>query len=576
MSTARFARKIRHHLRKHHHTKLFWRSWFYRCPKQFERLFQWFLTVAICVVVSAAIVRFATWAADPVETLLLVNAIGSIACVFLISKLRYYYDATDFPRLNTIALLPWTDRQWLYEFLRGTPGSLIPSICFSLITLCSAARLTVVTVDFKIGLAIAATAVQVLMIASLTLCVTSFSFKLLQSPRLSLWFGRIKIIAFVTIALLLYPPIAQQAVAWRLTDAIFLLPTAWPTAIFLASAGDLSITRASIGLFGCAVVAITIAAISIARLKTTFKVAEISFGPLGDGYLLCQDAWEVCQTRRDEWIAFEAKRSIAQTTNDPETDDLSDETMQSEAISYRNSLDVFWDNQGWLGRWFDADQRNVVAMQYLVLDSNRSPWQFFRYYTGLMVIAAVYFLIAPKYLPTTVAYAIPMLLASMALGIFGEATPPLAASYRSLPLLANQWLWPPVKFEYLRLIMLVPPAIILIMFTLVSTGHSYADTLKIVSITIVAPFAAIPTINLLMHSNATRDRFRILTILGAAIAVVPVVMVGIGGVVAQFALDWPVNLYCIPLIFIAISTFGKLICNWHDKGSVDHYVAPKN
>lgn len=186
MSTARFARQIRHQVRKHHNTKLFWRSWFYRCPKQFERVFQWFVIVAICVVVSAAIVRFATWAPDPVETLLLVNAIGSITCVFLISKLRYDYDVADFPRLNTIALLPWTDRQWFHEFLRGTVGSLIPAICFSIITLCSAAILPAFAFDFRIGLAVAAAAVQVLMIASFALYVTSFTFKLLQSPRLSL------------------------------------------------------------------------------------------------------------------------------------------------------------------------------------------------------------------------------------------------------------------------------------------------------------------------------------------------------------------------------------------------------
>jgi len=596
MSTARLARKIRYQLKKHHHTKLFWRSWFYRCPGQFERLFQRFLIVSICVVVSAVIAGLAARAADPVETLLLVNAIGSIACVFLISKTRHYYDATDFPRLNTIALLPWTDRQWLVEFLRGSAGSLIPPICFSLITLCSAAMLEAVAGDFKIGLAIAAAAIQVLMIASLALYVTSFSFQLLQSPRLSLWFGRIKIVAVVAMALLLYPPIAQQAVVWRLTDAIFLLPTAWPTAILLASAGDLSIAQASMGLIVCAVVAITIATLSIARLKTTFKVAEISFGPLGDGYLLCQETWEEYQIRRNQWIAFEAKQSIAQTTIeyssialdanectvDLETDDSPDETMhpdeimQSDASSYRISLDGFWENQGWLGRWFNADERNVVAMQHLAFDSNRSPWQFFRYHTGLMVIAAAYFLIAPKYLPTVVAYAVPWMFASMmALVIAGDFTTPLAASYRSLPLLANQWLWPPVKYQCLRLTMLVPPAVFLTIFVLANTGYSYADTMKILSIMITAPFIVIPVIRLLLYSHETRERLRWLTILGAAVVVVPVVLVGIGSVIAQFAFDWPTNLLCIPLTVISLAVFWKLICYWHDKGPVDHYVAPK-
>lgn len=561
MSTAGLARKIRYQLRKHHHTKLFWRSWFYRCPRQFERLFQLFLIVAIYTVVSAVIAGLAARAADPVATSLLINAIGSSACVFLISNPRYYYDVTDFPRLNTIALLPWTDRQWLYEFLRGTPRSLIPPICFSLITLCCTAMLPAVAGDLKISLAIAAAAVQVLMVASLSLYVTSFSFKLLQSPRLSLWFGRVKTFAFVAIAMLLYPPIAEQAVAWRLPDAIFLLPTAWPTAIFLASTGSLSITQASICLILCALLAIAIATLSIARLKKTFKVAEISFGPLGDGYLICQDTWEVYQIRRHQWIAFDAQQS--------------NETVLQDDVPYKNRLDGFWENQGWLGRWFNADERNVVAMQQLAIDSNRSPWQFFRYYTGLMVIAAVYFLIIPKYLPVVLAYAIPMLIASRALGILHDPATPLAASYRALPLLANQWLWPPVKYQYLRLTMLLPPAIILIIITSGSTGYSYADTMKILSITITAPFIVFPVLRLLLHSHETSDRLRGLTILGAAIVVVPVLIVGIGSVIAQFALDWPANLFCIPLIFIAIVIFRKLICYWHDKGPVDHYIAPK-
>lgn len=590
MSTARIARQIRYQLRKHHHTKLFWRSWFYRCPKQFEWLFQRFVIVAICVVVSAATVRFATWAPNPVDTLLLVNAIGSITGVFLISKLRYYYDVTDFPRLNTIALLPWTDRQWFHEFLRGTVGSLIPPLCFSLITLCSAAMLPAFVFDFNIGLAIAAAAVQVLMIASLALYVTSFAFKLLQLPLLSLWFGRIKIIAFVAIALLLYPPIAERIVSWRLSDAIFLLPTAWPTAIFLAAAGDLSVTQASFGLFGCAVIAITIATLSIARLKATFKVAEISFGPLGDGYLLCQDAWQLYQVRRNEWIAFEAAQSMAQTTDEcsraesdenacdveREADESWDEIMPPEAISHRNRLDAFWDNQGWLGRWFDADERNVVAMQHLAFDSRRSPWQFFRYYTRLMVIAAVYLMIVPKYLPTVVAYAIPMLFASMALGIFGDATTTLAAGYRSLPLLANQWLWPLVKYECLRLVMLVPPGIALITLVMMVDGYDSSTILKSLSIAVPLPFIIQATLRVVNHTNETRDRVRFTTILVVGGFVVPVILAGIASVIGQFALDWPMNLSCVPITLIALGILWKLICYWQDNGSVDHYVAPKN
>ena len=590
MSTASLARKIRHQLRKHHNTKLFWRSWFYRCPKQFEQLFQWFVIVAICMVVSAAIVRFATWAPDPVETLLLVNAIGSITCVFLISKLRYYYDVNDFPRLNTIALLPWTDRQWFYEFLRGTVGSLIPPICFSLITLCSAAMLPAFAFDFKIVLAVAAATVQVLMIASLALYVTSFAFKLLKSPRLSAWFGRIKIIAFVVIALLLYPPIADLIVSWRFSDAIFLLPTAWPTAIFLASAGDLSVTRASFRLFGCAVIAITIAAISLARMKKTFKVAEISFGPLGDGYLLCQDAWQVYQIRRNEWIAFEAEQAITQTPDecswaesdenacdvDREADESWDEIMPPEAITYRNRLDAFWDNQGWLTQWFDADQRNIVAMQHLVFDSHRSPSQFFRYYTGLMVIAAVYFLIASKYLPYTVAYAIPLMLASMALGVFGDSTTTLAAGYRSLPLLANQWLWPPIKYESLRLMMLVPPGIALTTLVMMADGYDSSMILKTLSIAVLLPFIILATLRLVNHGNETHDRIRFSTILVVGMLVVPVILAGVGSVIGQFALHWPMNLSCVPITLIALGILWKLICYWHNKGSVDHYVAPKN
>jgi len=590
MSTARFARQIRHQLRKHHNTKLFWRSWFYRYPKQVEQLFQWFVIVAICMVVSAAIVRFATWAPDPVETLLLVNAIGSITCVFLISKLRYYYDVSDFPRLNTIALLPWTDRQWFYEFLRGTVGSLIPPICFSLITLCSAAMLPALAFDFKIGLAVAVAAVQVLMIASLALYVTSFAFKLLQSPRLSAWFGRIKIIAFVVIALLLYPPIADLIVSWRLSDAIFLLPTAWPTAIFLASAGDLSVTQASFGLFGCAVMGLSIAAISLARMKATFKVAEISFGPLGDGYLLCQDEWQLYQVRRNEWIEFKAAQSMAQATDEcswagsdenacdveREADESWDEIMPPETISYRIGLDAFWDNQGWLGRWFDADQRNIVAMQHLVFDSRRSPWQFFRYYTGLMLIAAVYLLIAPKYLPTTVAYAIPLMFASMALGIFGDATTTLAASYRSLPLLTNQWLWPPLKYECLRLAMLVPPGITLITFVMMADGYDSSTILKTLSIAVPLPFIIQATLRLVNHTNETRDRIGFSAILVVGMFVIPVILAGIASVIGQFALDWPMNLSCVPITLIALGILWKLICYWQDKGSVDHYVAPKN
>jgi hypothetical protein len=589
MSTAEFASKIRYQLKKYHHTKLFWRSCFFRCPGQFEQVFQLFLTVAICACVSTVIAGLATRAVDPIETLLLLNAISSIACVFLISKLRYYYDATDFPRLNTIALLPWTDRQWLYEFLRGTLRSLIPPICFSLITLYSAARLSTLTGDYKTGLTIVAAMVQVLMVASLALYVTSYSLKLLQSPRWSLWLGRIKIIAFVAIAVLLYPPIAEQAISWRLSDAIFLLPPAWPTAIFRASIGDLSIIQTSISLFGCAVVAITIATLSIARLKKTFKVAEIAFGPLGDGYLLCQDAWEDYQFRRDAWATFEAEQSIVKTTIEsssaaldanaltvePKTDDSFDEIMQPVEISYRNSLDSFWENQGWLGRWFDPDQRNIVAMENLTFDSNRSPWQFFRYYTGLLVIAAVYFLVAPNYLPSNLAYAVPAMLAFMAMGVFSNATTPLAASYRSLPLLASHWLWPPVKYQYLRLMMLMPPGAALITIVMLIQGFDSSVILKGISLAVVLAFVIPPTLRLATHGQETRDRISVSTIIGVVVLVIPIIVAGIGGLIGQFALDWPTNLVCVPITLIALVALWKLICYWQDKGSVDHYLAPK-
>lgn len=589
MSTAELARKIRYELRKHHDAKLFWRSWLYRFPKQFERLYQLFLVVAICTVVSAAIVRFATWAPDPVETLLLVNAIGGIGCVFLIGRLRYFYDVNDFPRLNTIALLPWTDRQWLYEFLRGTVGSLIPPLCFSLITLCSAAMLPAFAGDYKIGLAITAAAVQVLMIASLALFITSFPFNLLRSPSLSLWFGRIKTVALFSVALLLYPPIAQQAVAWRLSNGIFLLPPAWPTAIFRASAGDLSIPEAFIGLFGFVVVAITILTISIVRLKRTFKVGEIFRGPIGYGFMICRDAWDAFH-QSSEWIAIEAEQSMAPATQqcgpadsgekasaaDPETDDSSNDIIEPKALPYRNSLDAFWDNQGWLGRWFDADQKNIVAMQYLVFDSHRSPWQFYRYYTGLMVIVAVYFLIAPQYLPSTVAYAIPLMFASMAMGIFREATTAVAASYRSLPLLANQWLWPPIKYEFLRMAMLVPPGITLITAVMMVDGYDSSTILKTLSIAVLLPFIIQATLKLLTHTNETRDRIRFSTILAIVMFVIPVILAVIASVIGQFALDWPMNLWCVPITLIAFAVLWKSICYWQDKGSVDHYVVPKN
>lgn len=593
MSTAGFARTIRRQLRKHHHERLFWRSWFYRWPKRFERSFQMLLTLGICVVVPSVIVIFVRQAVDPVHTLLLVNAIGSVACVFMTGKVRYYYDATDFPRLGTVALLPWTDHQWLYEFLRSAVGSLIPPICFSLVTLGSLTMLPTFGGDHRIGFAFAAAVVQLLMVASLALYITSFSFKLLQSPRLSLWFGRAKIVVFVAIGLLLYPPIGHYAVAWRFTDAIFFLPTAWPTAILFSSAGSLSVIQASLGLLGCVVAAVAIAAYSIVRLKKTFKVAEIQFGPLGDGYLLCQDAWELYQLRRSYVLAMEAGQTVAQAAveiplepqdanartidaeADDSLDDSLDETMQSAVVLDRNRLDSFWESQGWLGRWFDADERNVIAMQHLVCDSVCSPWRFFRNYTGLMVIAAVYFLIAHQYLPNALTYAIPLMLGSMTLSLFADATAPLAASYRSLPLLANQWLWPLVKYQSLRLMMLVPPGVALITMVMLVNGYSNQVILKSISLAVVLPFVALPTFRLTTHGHETRDRIRLATVLGLCVLVIPAIIAGVGSVIGQFALDWPKNLFCVPITFGSLAVLWKLLCHWHNKGSVDHYVAPK-
>lgn len=600
MSTAGLARTIRRQLRQHHHERLFWRSWFYRWPKRLERSFQMLLTLAICTVVPAVIARFATWAADPVKTLLLINAIGSVACVFMTSKVRYYYDATDFPRLSTVAMLPWSDHQWLSEFLRGAVGSLIPVICFSLITLGSTAMLPTFGGDQRVELAFAAAAVQVLMVASLAFYVTSFSFKLLQSPRMSLWFGRAKIAVFVAIGLLLYPPISKYAVAWRLTDAIFFLPTAWPTAVLFSSAGSLSVIQASLGLLSCVVVAIAIAAFSIVRLKRTFKVAEIQFGPLGDGCLLCDDAWELYQLRRSHALAMVAGQSVvhfahreqqapvempldpldtnARTIDaeaDDSLDDSLDETMQSAVVLDRNRLDGFWESQGWLGRWFNADERNVIAMQHLVSDSACSPWRFFRYHTGLMVIAATYFLIAHQYLPTALTFAVPLMLGSMALSVFAESTAPLAASYRSLPLLANQWLWPLVKYQSLRLMMLVPPGVALITMVMLVNGYGYQVISKSLSLAVVLPFVALPTFRLATHGHETRDRIRLVTVLGLCVFVIPAIIAGIGSVIGQFALDWPKSLFCVPITFVSLAVLWKLLCHWHDKGSVDHYVASK-
>jgi hypothetical protein len=249
--------------------------------------------------------------------------------------------------------------------------------------------------------------------------------------------------------------------------------------------------------------------------------------------------------------------------------------MQPDATSYRISLDGFWENQGWLGRWFNADERNVVAMQNLAFNSNRSPWQFFRYHTGLMVIAAAYFLIAPKYLPAVVAYAVPWMFAFMALGIFGATTPPLAASYRSLPLLANQWLWPPVKYQSLRLIILVPPGMVLITFVMLVEGFDSPVILKSLSLAVLLPFIILPTLRLTTHGQETHDRLRFTTILAVGFFVIPIIIVGVGAVIGQFTLDWPTNLFCVPITIIAFAILWRLICYWHDKGSVDHYVAPK-
>jgi len=215
-------------------------------------------------------------------------------------------------------------------------------------------------------------------------------------------------------------------------------------------------------------------------------------------------------------------------------------------------------------------------MQHLVFDSHRSPSQFFRYYTGLMVIAAVYFLIASKYLPYTVAYAIPLMLASMALGVFGDSTTTLAAGYRSLPLLANQWLWPPIKYDFLRLTMLVPPGIALITLVMTADGYDSSMILKTLSIAVPLPFIIQAALRLVNHGNETHDRMRFSTILVVGVLVIPIILAGIASVIGQFALDWPMNLLCVPITLIALGILWKLICYWQDKGSVDHYVAPKN
>jgi heme/copper-type cytochrome/quinol oxidase subunit 4 len=193
-----------------------------------------------------------------------------------------------------------------------------------------------------------------------------------------------------------------------------------------------------------------------------------------------------------------------------------------------------------------------------------------------MLIAAVYLLIAPKYLPTTVAYAIPLMFASMALGIFGDATTTLAASYRSLPLLTNQWLWPPLKYECLRLAMLVPPGITLITFVMMADGYDSSTILKTLSIAVPLPFIIQATLRLVNHTNETRDRIGFSAILVVGMFVIPVILAGIASVIGQFALDWPMNLSCVPITLIALGILWKLICYWQDKGSVDHYVAPKN
>jgi len=77
------------------------------------------------------------------------------------------------------------------------------------------------------------------------------------------------------------------------------------------------------------------------------------------------------------------------------------------------------------------------------------------------------------------------------------------------------------------------------------------------------------------HGQETRERIRITTILVVGFLVIPVTMAGLASLVGLFVLDRPTNLFCAPILLVSLAALWKLMCNWQDKGPVDHYVAPK-
>lgn len=591
MSTARLARNIRKQLRTHHKERLTGRRLLYRFPRLLETSYNLAIILAATAFAAGILV---VWSAGRPETIIMINAIASIVCVLLLGKVKYYYDSNDFPRLGIIAVVPWTYRQWLCEYLRNTPRLLIIPGCFSLVQMLAIVAQPQSGGQYRYAFAFAAAAAQSMLIVGFALCLIAYSLPIIRFTRLADWIHRAAWIAVAAIASLLWPTLADYAIVSQFPTILLAFPTAWPVGILRASAGMASYTTTILGLVGCGLFAVVLLGVAFARFSKSLRLAEIIFLPTGAAYAISEECWQAYQawinssnmpdavtqsptipnqTPSDSSVAVDEDCEIPE--NEYQSDKEPDTTVEVLETPSGNCIDDFWNSQGWITSWLSPQQRNVVAMQHLAFDSACSLKRYFCYYSAWMLILAVGFWFSAIFFPSIGFATLPLLLGLMVLGMI-QPYGPVAVHYRALPLSTHQWLWPIVKYQSLRMLTLVVPATVFISGVMWFQNFQAAEIFKTLSWALPAPFVSLIVVRLTMFGQETRDRYRSLKLYATAFFATVIVLCAIGAVIASIGYAWPVNLLFLPLVFASLGVLWKLNCFWHDNCQVDHYVPPRD
>jgi hypothetical protein len=330
-------------------------------------------------------------------------------------------------------------------------------------------------------------------------------------------------------------------------------------------------------------------ALMIRRLENSFQIVEVVLNPGGGGCVIRRFVWDLY---REVAMAQEASSEGAKQAVDH--DELADEALIAsmsgdagvESSERRNlasqrirgeplgaRLDTFWASQGALQRSFSPAERNIVAFWRFTTAGEEPLLRYLVRGICTFVVVAMVVVAAPYILPESKrgqGEFVLMLAAVVYAARFSNYEfKDFSAAFRALPLTTAQWLWPRIKFQWLRLCMLLPVGSTILALLLWHMEKPGDEIVQWIIGIVAIHLLLVPLSQMMAYNEGSRDRwFRLASIWFVAKMLASMLLLLLGGILL-IAWPWPASLTGLLISIAAMSMMWLWICRWHDRGPVD-------